>query len=602
MLEHISSTSTSMVMTQTPPTRPLKMFHLEELEASGLSLPTIKESGCYSGKADEIERLLGYGAGPGLVIPYFTDDTNCYARVKLDNGGGDGKRYRSPKGSQNRLYLPPNLDRTVLTDPGTPIYVTEGEKKALKACQEGLPCMALGGVWSWRTKVVDGPTEPIPDLDRVVWGNRMVYVVFDSDVATNPEIQRAEVELAKELARRGATVLAIRLPAEANGQKVGLDDFLMHYSMEAFHALEHLPLAQPLKPIGEDIGVFLARTYEPAVPLVEGILFSDGSGWIGGEEKLGKTLYALEEALCLALGLSVCGKFEVRTPCRVLFIEEEDSPQRVQRRLRALLRGHGLDPDDSQVLKALSQNFRLAVWEKFSLDEEAAVARLETTLASFRPQVVYCDALRKVTLRDLNKADLASGLLKTLDELRREYGAVYRLVHHYRKSQTFRSGRGSQEISGSYVLGAWAENSLFFEPVGRKQGLVKVEVQTKDGPPQPPFRLVIESEGPSHDPTLIRLRAEELETGAKTEQLKEQVFQAVATLPKTAPISGKPGVTIKAITVALNRRSDKPIREALKTLEAEGRVQAVGTAAKQADLYEVCTGSLASPLGMPSVD
>src|SRR5262249_45598369 len=159
--------------------------------------------------------------------------------------------------------------------------------------------------------------------------------------------------------------------------------------------------------------------------------------------------------------------------------------------LRALIRGHGLDADDPQVREALGKNFQLAVWEKFSLDEEAAVARLDTTLATFQPQVVYCDALRKVTLRDINRADLASSLLKTHDELRRKHGAIFRLVHHYRKSQTFRSGRGSQEISGSYVLGAWAENSLFFEPVGRKQGLVKVEVQTKDGPPQPPFRLVI---------------------------------------------------------------------------------------------------------------
>src|SRR5262249_13657316 len=145
MIQNISSTSTPGLMAQGPPRRALTIDHAEELRASGLSWETIKESGCYSAKADEVERLLGYVAGPGFVIPYSSNEHNCYARVKLDHGGTDGKRYRSPKGAQNRLYVPTNMDRTVLTDPTRPLYVTEGEKKALKACQEGLPCVALGG-------------------------------------------------------------------------------------------------------------------------------------------------------------------------------------------------------------------------------------------------------------------------------------------------------------------------------------------------------------------------------------------------------------------------------------------------------------------------
>jgi RecA-family ATPase len=116
------------------------------------------------------------------------------------------------------------------------------------------------------------------------------------------------------------------------------------------------------------------------------------------------------------------------------------------------------------------------------------IARLEVDLTTFRPEVVYVDVLRKVTLADLNKADQAGALLAKLDGLRRQHGLLWRIVTHYRKSQGLRSGRGSQEMAHSYQLGAWGENSLFFEPVGRRQGgPVKVEVQTKDGPGVPAF-------------------------------------------------------------------------------------------------------------------
>jgi RecA-family ATPase len=58
---------------------------------------------------------------------------------------------------------------------------------------------------------------------------------------------------------------------------------------------------------------------------IDALLSSDGGGRIGGEEKLGKSYYALHEALSLALGLPVCGRFTVPARRRVLFVEEEDS-------------------------------------------------------------------------------------------------------------------------------------------------------------------------------------------------------------------------------------------------------------------------------------
>src|SRR5262249_42587147 len=163
----------------------------------------------------------------------------------------------------------------------------------------------------------------------------------------------------------------------------------------------------------------------------------------------------------------------------------------------------------------------------------------------------------------------ASRLLAVLDELRRRHGVVFRIVHHFRKVQGFRAGRGSQEIGGSFVLGAWAEASLFFEPIGRKQGAVRVEVQTKDGTPAPPFRLRLGAEGPPHAPTLLRLHADEDRAGDDADEL---IYQAVGTLPKVDGIAGKPGVLIAKIAEAV-KRSDKTVRRSLNRLRDAGRVE-----------------------------
>jgi hypothetical protein len=132
--------------------------HRADLMKSGLTVETIRQSRIYSAPEPQVRDILGYPAGSGMVIPYapLNADGSEYARVKLDNVGPDGKRYLSPKGRPNRLYVPPILDPSVLRDPSVTLYVTEGEKKAAKATQEGFPCIGLSGVWGWRTKDADG--------------------------------------------------------------------------------------------------------------------------------------------------------------------------------------------------------------------------------------------------------------------------------------------------------------------------------------------------------------------------------------------------------------------------------------------------------------
>jgi hypothetical protein len=231
--------------------------HLADLRRSGLSDEQIAACGFRSTTdRKEIGSILnwnGYNGrlGPCLVIPYFNPNGpfSGYSRIKPDRPlarkGQKGKapKYESPVGQGNHAYFPPSF-ADALADPECPFLLTEGEKKAARADQEGFGCIGLPGVWSWAQKAEkDGYSKPrggrklIADLEAIDWRRRRVFLVYDSDAATNENVVWAEYYLAAELEKRGALVKVVRLPAGEGGKKAGLDDHLVAHGKEGLEAL-----------------------------------------------------------------------------------------------------------------------------------------------------------------------------------------------------------------------------------------------------------------------------------------------------------------------------------------------------------------------------
>ncbi len=234
----------------TPPL-PLHPEALEDLRRSGLSDATIVEAGLSTPAPGDLARLLGPRlAGQVshvLVFPYDcaphgapSPPDEAFVRCKLfppvSDGQGHAIRYHQRAGTPPRLYVP-HRTRAALPDPTVLLLVTEGEKKALKADQEGLACVAIGGLWNWRAS-----GQPIADLDRIDWCDREALIVPDSDVWTRPDLLQPVFALGKELEGRAAKVTAVKLPAGAGGAKVGLDDYLCGNPVDAFRALPQLQL------------------------------------------------------------------------------------------------------------------------------------------------------------------------------------------------------------------------------------------------------------------------------------------------------------------------------------------------------------------------
>lgn len=204
--------------------------------------PTTSASGIYAEMPDR----------PGIVIPYFdlagqqvtfprAGQAVPYGRIRLLNGqktatgwqaGRKVIRYTQPAHSPVLPYFWPGADWQVIAgDVAVPLIITEGEAKAIKGCVSGFTVIALGGVYSF----TDAAGELLPQLAAITWAGRDVYVVYDSDAATNSNVLAAEARLVHELqSKRGARCHIVRLPEGQN--KVGLDDFIIENGADALVA------------------------------------------------------------------------------------------------------------------------------------------------------------------------------------------------------------------------------------------------------------------------------------------------------------------------------------------------------------------------------
>ena len=183
--------------------------HREALCASGLTDETNAAAGIYSViDRHELAQLLLRRGVPARMVPALAfpfHDSNGftgYTRVKPDNPRWQDRhpvKYESPRGRSNEIYFPPN-SIAALADPTVPLIVTEGEKKSLAADQAGYPCIGLVGVYGWK---LPRSEQLHPSMAHIAWQGRDVYIVFDSDRETNPDIRDAERRLALQLQRQG---------------------------------------------------------------------------------------------------------------------------------------------------------------------------------------------------------------------------------------------------------------------------------------------------------------------------------------------------------------------------------------------------------------
>ena len=135
-------------------------------------------------------------------------------------------KYELPKGDRLILDVHPSVQPRI-GDPHEPLWVTEGVRKGDALASQGVCALALvGGVWGFKGKNAHGGKVILPDWDYVALNDRMVYVVYDSDIYLKPEVDKALKALYQFLRDRQARPGLVRWPEQYRQTKIGVDDFL----------------------------------------------------------------------------------------------------------------------------------------------------------------------------------------------------------------------------------------------------------------------------------------------------------------------------------------------------------------------------------------
>jgi hypothetical protein len=209
-------------------------------EGSGIGVDVIRERGYRSllGKS-ELEKFGFTPAqqrAPGILIPLWSVDgkeAGCQFRPDhpRTNNRDKAVKYEIPAGSSLRLDCPPRCQKGI-GDPKTPLWITEGWKKADALASKGACAISVTGVWGFKGKNQFGGITFLADWDYIALKNRTVYLAFDSDIVTKEQVRKALEHLGEHVKRKEATVQIIQLPQLEGQSKTGIDDYLLRYSLQ----------------------------------------------------------------------------------------------------------------------------------------------------------------------------------------------------------------------------------------------------------------------------------------------------------------------------------------------------------------------------------
>ncbi len=224
--------------------------HREQLEMeSAISPSVIEQRGYFSITSPSEAKELGFSHRqastvsadyPALIIPYYNTSgqvaVHCMRpdaprsidlkkKKKLPDGTYPQKvlKYEMPRGSGNILDCHPAIIGA-LADPGTPLFFTEGAKKADALIAKGYVAININGVYGWRgTNKKQGKTA-LSDFEDIALAGRDIILLFDSDIRTNANVKGALRRFKAFLEGKKAFVIPVLLPPSEDG-KTGVDDW-----------------------------------------------------------------------------------------------------------------------------------------------------------------------------------------------------------------------------------------------------------------------------------------------------------------------------------------------------------------------------------------
>jgi hypothetical protein len=431
---------------------------------SGIADAAIADRGYYTALTPDELAALGFAdfqrCAPALVIPiYDVHGKICTPQIRPDTPrrAKKGKilKYDTPQGSQITLDIHPAL-RPSLGQVDVPLIIIEGIKKADSITSRVTPThplcvVGLIGVYGWmRNK------QPLPDWRAIAMQQREVIIVFDSDVLTTPEVQKARNALATFLAKQGAHVKHVDLPLLPQG-KCGADDyFVAGHSLEDLLglAVETFPRPRPVITTLADVEEQpLEWTWWPYLPKAALVM-------LDGDPGTGKSLFTIQLAAILSRGWPLPdqqGQLTLQTgkAQHTLLMSAEDS---ISATIKKRCRECG--GDDSKIHIFTEWRDTNNAMHPFTLKE---VAMLDEVLAQRPYGLLIIDPIQAfLGPIDMHRSNETRPVLQALSKMLERYKVTAICVRHPAKpgqgaGKAIYRGLGSIDFIGAARSGLFVE-------------------------------------------------------------------------------------------------------------------------------------------------
>lgn len=441
----------------------------------------------------------------------YVDEQGKLEFVVLRTGHGAGKKItqRRPDGSggwwdrlsdaagvlqvRRVLYRLPELLRS---EPGEPIYITEGEKAAdaIRGLGAEATCSPHGaGKWALsderarraaltgRHVVIlpdnDGPgrshaSQVAADVFSYAASIRVLALPGLPDkgdaydwLAAGGTIE--QLEALRQATPRGADIGGVTVGHGSSDVPPGVaaDPAAAEtpFEVEFGKALEDVKRALDnghkvdRKPLFVDVADLFKREYPPTPWRVTGIVTRGGLALLAAEPKSCKTWFGTEMAVAVATGTKVCGEFFAERGT-VAYFYAEDLDIQIRNRVRALAVGRGLDPATIRGLHVCPRGEFIDVTRNEDLAHVIASCRMIGKV-----DMVVLDPLSDIHSGEEDKRDSMREVMRRLRLIGELLDCTVVVAHHKGKaSKDSASRRPGQTMRGSGVIHGSTDSGIYF--------------------------------------------------------------------------------------------------------------------------------------------
>ena len=312
----------------------------------------------------------------------------------------------------------------------------------------------------------------------------------------------------------------------------------------------------------------IAQGVNPPSPLVGDLLFRKTIAALAAPEDSFKTNWAIQLAVCLAMGIP-CYSYSCKKS-QVAYLILEGGEDYILERLEQKIEAMGVNRNEAL------QGIYVLDCPSIQLDDEATTQRLEQTLLGLnpRPEVVIFDPITYALDEDVRYSPNKTKLVRNSNKIAKKIGGVVLLIMHTRKGA--KNNIDTDDFLGSGVIARAAATriKLYRKENGNR---VNMYVKTRHAERPAPISLLWKYPLLEVEETILRPR----------EECKVAILNAL----ENAPYNLKTAVLGNLVEQVSERTEHnvKTVRSAISNLEVEGKVEILrvqDSAAKVVKLVE----------------